>query len=165
MFQSQRGFTLIELVIAIALISILATIAVININYMIAKNNLNTASSQLVTDIRTMQQLSMEKSTDDTSSSVNITFGKNSYQIITDTTKGTGLPSRILPNAITLTSSRGSILGFNPNNFSSNPAAMITITSSALPKGENTRTLIISHDTGRIRIDTSSSPSYRSEEN
>ncbi|SHI34950.1 prepilin-type N-terminal cleavage/methylation domain-containing protein [Propionispora hippei] len=164
MFRSQKGFALIELLVAIAILGILAGIAGINLRYGIAKNDLTTATSQLAADIRTMQQLSMEKAIDDTSAAINITFATGSYQIITDQSTNTGFSSRTLPSSITLSSSNGNTLAFNPSNLSTNTATMVTLTSSILPKTENKQTIIISRMTGRIRIDTSSTPAYRTEE-
>jgi len=165
LLQSQKGFTLVELLVAIAILGILATIAIININYALARNDLVTASAQLAADIRTMQQLSMEKSPTGSSNAINITFSANSYQIITNSSSGTGLAPKTLPASITITPSNGSTLIFDPANLSNNTAAMITLTSSSLPTGENKRTIVISNITGRIRIDTSSTPAYKSTEN
>ncbi len=164
MLHSQKGFTLIELLIAIAILGILASVAAINIRYAMAKNDLTTATNQLAVDIRAMQQLSTEKAIDDTSGTINITFSSNSYQIITDKATNTGFSVHSLPSTITLTSSSGTILTFNPNNLTNNAAAMITLTSNTLPKDEKVQTIIISRTTGRIRIDTSAKPAYRKEE-
>lgn len=165
MLQSQKGFTLIELLIAIAILGILSSITMINVTYAIAKNDLATAAALLAADIRTMQQLSLEKPSAGSNNTINITFSANSYQIITDNTSRAGLTPKNLPTSITITPANGSVLMFDPANLSNNTATMITLTSSSLPFGENKRTIIISKVTGRIRIDNSNTPAYRSTEN
>jgi len=55
----QRGVTLIELVICIGLISMIASMAVLTLGQSLAKQELDSASRQLVADIRWLQQLSI----------------------------------------------------------------------------------------------------------
>jgi prepilin-type N-terminal cleavage/methylation domain-containing protein len=56
--NKQRGFTAIELIIVIAIIGILVTIGNIQYKTANAQQQLNHAATQLVADIRWMQQLS-----------------------------------------------------------------------------------------------------------
>jgi prepilin-type N-terminal cleavage/methylation domain-containing protein len=161
--RSQKGFTLIEIVVVIALLAIIASIAIVNINRIVAQNDLQTASVRLAADIRTMQQLSMEKRREDDMTKVNITFSGSSYQIVTDQAAGTKLPVRTLPSGISVSSSGGNTLSFDAVDLTQNSNSMITLTSAALP-ANNTRTVVIARETGRIRVDTSARPSYRTEE-
>lgn len=160
LLRSQRGFTAIELLVVVALLVIIASIAIINVNRLIAQNNLQSATTQLATDIRTMQQLSMEKSRQDSNDQVNITFSGNSYRIVTNKTTGTSLPARTLPNGITVGSSTGNALSFDAVDLTQNTTpAKVTLTSTALT-ANNIRTIVIAKTTGRIRIASSANSAY-----
>lgn len=163
LFRSQKGFTLIELLVVIALLAIIAAIAMLNVSRVIAQNDLQTATVRLLGDVRTMQQLSMEKRREDDADKVNITFSGSSYQIVTDKTAGTALPVQTLPSGVSVSFSGGNTLSFDTVDLTRNTNAMITLTSGSLPEN-NTRTLIIARETGRIRVDSSAKPSYRQEE-
>nr|WP_173812558.1 type II secretion system protein [Dendrosporobacter quercicolus]NSL46959.1 type II secretion system protein [Dendrosporobacter quercicolus DSM 1736]SDL70550.1 prepilin-type N-terminal cleavage/methylation domain-containing protein [Dendrosporobacter quercicolus] len=161
--RSQKGFTLIELLVVIALLTIIAAIAIINVSHVVARNDLQTATVRLLADVRTMQQLSMEKRREDDADKVNITFSGNSYQIITNKTARTAFPARTLPPGITVSFSGGNTLSFDAVDLAKNTNAMITLTSASLPANK-TRTLVIARETGRIRVDSSARPSYLTEE-
>lgn len=159
--QSQRGFTLIELIVTVAILSILITSGMIAISKSIATNNLNSANLILASQIRTMQQSSFGKQSTDT---INITFRGNSYQVINSVTGN--LPVVTLPNNITVSvsnSANNNQLSFDPT-FSTNTKAMVTLTSSTLTQN-NTQTIVLSSTTGRIRITSSNAPAYYTEEN
>ena len=164
MFQANKsrgGFTLIELLVVIALLGILVAVAIVNVRPAIANQDLQTSAEQLISQIRTMQHISLQKSPTDAANRVRIDFTTTSYQITTDgsATPVVRLPAVALPSSVRL--SGATTLSFDPFTLSNNSHVMITLTSTVTG---GTRTLVIAQETGRIRLDSSGSLSYRAEE-
>lgn len=156
MIRSQKGLTLIELLIVLSIVSIFVTLAVVNLRSSIAANDLNGAAGQLATNIRAMQHLSLQKTSSDASSVVNMTITSTSY---TMNNFGTTFLTANLPNNIT---TNGNVtITYDPYTLSNNANVMVTLTSAI---NQQKRTIVISKETGRIRIDSSSNPAYRDEE-
>jgi len=156
MFRSQKGFTLIELLLVISIVGIFSALAVVNLRNSVAVNDLNSAADQLAINMRAMQQLSLQKATSDTANDVNMTITTTSYTI---NNFGTTLITTTLPNNITTNGS--STITYDPYTLSNNLKGKITLTSAI---NQQKRTIVIASETGRIRIDASSNPAYRTEE-
>lgn len=155
--KSQQGLTLIEMVIVIAILLSFLGIVGLKVSDAIAIHDLSSTTEELAINIRTLQQLSLQK-TRSGNDIVNMTFTANTYQI---NSLGTQLPVVTLPKYITLVRAGNSALTYDPYVFTNNQESMITL------KSKNTsqiRTIVICKETGRIRIDSSSSPSYKAEE-
>jgi type IV fimbrial biogenesis protein FimT len=143
----SKGFTLIEMVIVIAVMAILVAIAVPNYNSFMARKRVDGAVHQLFTDLMgaRMQAISQNSRV-----IVQITSGTG-YSIIKDLngngvvdTGETGSSKSILPNYydVTITATFNPV--FNSNGTGSN--LVITISNSSL-----TKTLTIS-TAGRIKV-------------
>jgi|GEM_PF-5058161 len=156
MLKSQQGFTLIEMLIVIAIVGVFANLAFIQINNAIASNDLTCAANQMAINIRTMQHLSLQKGRSDTTNTVNMTITPSTYTI---NSFGTTLPTVTLPNNIT--TEGNAVLIYDPYNSENNTNRMITLTNA---NNQQKRTIVISKETGRIRIDSSQNPSYLAEE-
>jgi len=161
MQRFNKGFTLIELLIVIALIGILATLGLVGFQRATATQDLQSSTDKLITQIRTMQNISLTKSPGDSVDKVNMTLSSTSYQITTDkyATPVQAMSLNTLPSTVTMTAPTS--LTFDPFVLSNNAKAMITLTSSVT---NVSRRLIISQETGRIRLDTTGSANYLASE-
>lgn len=155
----HKGFSLVELLVVVAIIGVLSAIGLLNLRTVLAGQELQTSSEQLISQIRTMQQISLNKSPSDAANLVNISFTSNSCQITNGTVSpAVTLPTVTFPSSVALSGSTS--LTFDAKTPANNDRAMVTVTSTSGSK----RTLVIAAETGRIRLDTSSSPAYRAEE-
>lgn len=157
MSKSQQGFTLIELIIVIAILSIFFGMAAIRIADSVANNNLNSAAAQMAFDIRKLQELSLQKAATG-NMNINMTITSNTYQI---TNINTQLPQVSMPQYVTITTTGLSPLTYDPYTFSNNKENMIVLTSERI---HQTRTIVLAKETGRIRIDSNTPAHYRAEE-
>ncbi len=103
--QSHKGFTLIEIMIAMALIGILATIATHSWNTYINKANLRTAAREIASDISTMKQKAVANSATTYSIVFNKTNAEDTFYTLSDggtkrmSTFGRGIVFTAFPNS------------------------------------------------------------------
>lgn len=157
MLKSQQGFTLIEMIIVVAMLSIFLSMATVRITDAIANNDLKCATDQMVIDIRTMQELSLQKAVTGTMN-VNMTITSSTYQI---NNLGTLLPMVNMPKKVTIAVKGDSPLTYDPYELTNNKKNMIILTSGT---SHQTKTIVICKETGRIRIDSANPAAYREEE-
>ena len=151
----QKGFSLVELLVVVAILGVLSTVCFLNLRTVLAGQELQTSSEQLISQIRTMQQISLNKSPSDAANLVQISFASRSCQITNGTVSpAVTLPVVSFPSSVTLSGSTS--LAFDAKTPANNARAMVTLTSTSGTK----RTLVIASETGRIRLDTSNSPAY-----
>ena len=153
--QFRKGFSLVELLVVVAILGVLATVGFINLRPALAGQELQTSAEQLISQIRTMQQISLNKSPSDAANLVQISFTSNSCQIANGTVSpAVTFPAVTFPASVTLSGSTS--LTFDAKTPANNARAMVTLTSTSGTK----RTLVIASETGRIRLDSSNSPVY-----
>ncbi len=100
--HKSQGFTLVEILIAIAIIAILASISVAGYQQMVPRISLNSVTRDLTSDLRYAQQKAV---TEQIIYDVKFNLATNSYQIIkeipTTTIKTVYLNNRTTVNSIT----------------------------------------------------------------
>lgn len=97
--RGQRGFTLIELMVVVAMVAILAGIIVPGMSGMVARSSINTGELDLMQVFRTAKNVARDRNT-----SVTITLTKDSRDVTLTSADGTfsqtvSLPNGIAPNA------------------------------------------------------------------
>lgn len=118
----QSGFTLVELVIVIAMVAILAGIVVPGLGGMMARSSINTAEQDLMQAFRTAKNVARDRNT-----SVTITLTLNSSDVALASADGTfnqtvSLPSGTAPNA-------ADAFVFNPMGLVNKTGAVTLISS------------------------------------
>ncbi len=154
MLKSQKGFTLLELIIVVAILGVFFGMATVRVMDTVANNNLKWAAEQMAIDIRTMQELSLQKSATSTLN-VTMTITSNTYQI---NNLGTQLSQITMPTNVTIAVTGDSPLTYDPYVFANNKENMIILTSGVT---QQTRTIVLCKETGRIRIDSSNPAVYK----
>lgn len=140
----QQGFAIIELIIVIAVIGILAAMAVLHIGNSVANQELNSAAQQMVTELRYLQQITINASD---AASYKMVFNVKEYYIADGITikKTILLPAsvRIYGTPTTMTFAR----------FSGGTSTSQTIQLRSTPLAKSLF-IKIHLDRGRVRIDT-----------
>ena len=97
-FQSQTGFTLVELVVVVAVFSILIGLSTINFIKPQTRASLNTATALLISDLRAQQAKSMVGTTGggSTAQQFGIFFSTNSYTLFSGSLYSVGAASNVV---------------------------------------------------------------------
>lgn len=142
----QRGFTVIELVIIIAIISILAGLALPAINETIARQEILNAARLLESDIRWVQQMAMNTTPD--TSFPEFKPQPNKYSV----KSGLKLIKSVnLPAGVTLSGPKTLTFGMNGTPITDGQALPTTFFLTS-KKTSLTRHVVVS-SVGRVRIE------------
>jgi prepilin-type N-terminal cleavage/methylation domain-containing protein len=142
----QRGVTLIELLICIALLSIFAGMAIPRLGQSVEKQELENASRQLAADIRWLQQISINAGVDTTAYAMSFyNTTPYGYYVTANTQR---IKNVTFPTSVDLPGSH-SYITFTPSGVPGMGAQSISLYSKKLKKWKY---VILAPVTGRIRI-------------
>lgn len=155
--HAKRGFTLVELMVTVAVIAIVATIAVPSFNNLIRGSRLTSSANEMVSMLQTARVAAVSKraSVSVCPSSDGATCGALGRRWIVLSTKEGVLRDSVLNGAVTVSSSpnlsaAGNKITFTPNGFSAagtTPSGTIGLCD---PKMTSSNGVDVSASTGRI---------------
>ncbi|MDD4600415.1 hypothetical protein SDC9_05989 [bioreactor metagenome] len=142
----QRGFTVIEIIIVIAILGVFAGLALPAVNNMIAKQNLDTSAQILASDLRWVQQLCINTTPDTLFPQIKPLSNKYIVK------KGSNVIKTVnLPDGITISGPQTLTFSINGTPLTDNqplPATLLLTSKNTT----NIRHVIIS-TVGRIRVE------------
>ena len=122
---NKKGFSLVELVVTIALFSILCLAAIPAISRLAENGNLRSATRDITTDIVTMKETAMTIRWPDSSAQCQITFntGANNYTLTTPDGNNLAKTPSAFSRDIVITNANfdgGSTISFQPRGTTTN---------------------------------------------
>lgn len=145
--SGQQGFTLIELMLVIAIICVITAPAVPKLGDWVAEQDLNIAARELAADLRLVQQLSINCA--GTTPEFYL-INTSPYGYVTALNTKVIQPKRTFPGTVKVSGSATTI-SFTSNGIPKQGTDM-TI-ALARQDGKGTKRVIVQAQTGRIRIE------------
>ena len=143
----HQGFTILELLIVVAVLSIAAMLAVPKLGDWAAEQDLNNAARELAADLRLLQQLSINSAGPTPELYLRIT---SPYGYITTLNTKVIQPKRSFPATVKLSGSATTV-SFTINGIPKQGTDMTIALARA--DGKGTKRIIVQAQTGRIRIE------------
>lgn len=145
-FRQQDGFTLTEILVAVAIMAILAAIAIPNWSTLLPKYALNSAARQVQSELHKLKSRAVAEN-----ANFRLVFSTTSYSMEKysgGSYTATG-ESRPLPDGITLAGTSDTTLGFTSRGTSIDSTDKTVKLCNIKSAGKN----VVLSDLGRIRID------------
>ncbi|WP_312421963.1 prepilin-type N-terminal cleavage/methylation domain-containing protein [Anaerospora hongkongensis] len=143
----HRGFTILELIIVVAVISIAAALAVPKLGDWTAEQDLNNTARELAADLRLLQQLSINSAGPTPELYLRIA---SPYGYMTTVNTKAIQPKRTFPATVKL-SGAATTVSFTINGIPKQGTDMTIVL--ARTDGKGTKRIIVQAQTGRIRIE------------